>query len=104
MRQFGERTGIECRFESNLDGDSGEIDRATAIFRIVQEALTNVARHARARHLEVRLEADGDGLHLEVRDDGAGIDAGQIADSHSFGLLGMRERARAYDGNCLIAP
>jgi PAS domain S-box-containing protein len=103
VRQFQDHTGIDCRFESNLNGDSFDLERTTAIFRILQEALTNVARHARARHVEVRLRAEGGGLHLEVRDDGAGIDPARIADSHSFGLLGMRERARALDGNFVVA-
>ncbi len=103
VREFQDRTGIECRFESTL-GDSSDMERGTAIFRILQEALTNVARHARARRVGVRLGVEGDGLHLEVSDDGAGIDPSRIADSHSLGLLGMRERARAFDGNCVIAP
>jgi PAS domain S-box-containing protein len=101
--QFQDRTGIDCRFESNLNEDSLDLERATAIFRILQEALTNVARHARARHVEVRLRVEGGRLHLEVSDDGAGIDPARIADSRAFGLLGMRERARALDGNCVIA-
>jgi PAS domain S-box-containing protein len=104
VRQFQDRSGIDCRFESNLNGDSFDLERATAIFRILQEALTNVARHARARHVEVRLRAEGGWLHLEVVDDGAGIDPARIPDSRSLGLLGMRERARAFGGNCVIAP
>jgi PAS domain S-box-containing protein len=101
--QFRERTGIECRFESNLNGHSFELDLATAIFRILQEALTNIARHARARQVDVRVRCEGGALHLEVRDDGAGIDRARISDSRSFGLLGMRERARALGGNCVVA-
>ena len=104
VREFGERTGMACRFESQLQRNPTDLDRGTAIFRILQEALTNVARHARARRVEVRLWDDAAGLHLEVRDDGAGIDTGRIADSRSFGLLGMRERSRAFDGNCVITP
>ena len=103
VRQFQDRSGIDCRFESNLNGDSFDLERATAIFRILQEALTNVARHARARHVEVRLRAEAGRLHLDVSDDGSGIDPARIADSRSFGLLGMRERARALQGNCVIA-
>ena len=103
VRQFQDRSGIDCRFESNLNGDSFDLDRATAIFRILQEALTNVARHARARRVEVRLRAEAGRLHLDVSDDGSGIEPARIADSRSFGLLGMRERARALNGNCVIA-
>jgi PAS domain S-box-containing protein len=104
VRQFQDRTGIDCRFESTLNGDAFDLERATAIFRILREALTNVARHARARHVKVRLRAEAGRLLLDVSDDGAGIDPAKIADSRSFGLLGMRERARALDGNCVIAP
>jgi PAS domain S-box-containing protein len=103
VRQFQDRSGVDCHFESNLNGDSFDLERATAIFRILQEALMNVARHARARHVEVRLRAEAGRLHLDVSDDGAGIDPARIADSRSFGLLGMRERARALQGNCVIA-
>jgi PAS domain S-box-containing protein len=103
VRQFQERTGIDCRLESNLNGDSFDLDRATAIFRILQEALTNVVRHARASHVWVRLLAEKGALHLEVRDDGSGIDPERISDSRSFGLLGMRERARALDGSFAVS-
>jgi PAS domain S-box-containing protein len=103
-RQFQDRTGIECHLESNLDGDAFDLQLATAVFRILQEALTNITRHARAHRVEVRLMAQGGALHLEVRDDGVGIDPARIADSWSLGLVGMRERARAFHGNCVIAP
>jgi signal transduction histidine kinase len=54
--------------------------------------------------MEVQLRAEAGRLNLDVSDDGAGIDPARIADSRSFGLLGMRERARALGGNCVIAP
>jgi signal transduction histidine kinase len=66
--------------------------------------LTNVVRHARARHVDVCLGVESGELRLEVRDDGVGIDARQIADPRSLGLLGMRERAHALDGDFEIAP
>ena len=60
--------------------------------------MTNVARHAGARLIEVRLKATPEVLTLEVHDDGRGIKAGEIAGLHSLGLLGMRERAQRLDG------
>ena len=89
---FEERTGIEC--ELSLQAQT-EIDtaRATAIYRIVQEALTNVARHSNATRVELRLRHRPDELLLEVRDDGRGITAGELGDPLSFGLIGIRERA-----------
>jgi signal transduction histidine kinase len=104
VREFQDRTGIDCGLESNLNGESFDSDRATAAFRILQEALTNVVRHARARHVDVCLGVESGELRLEVRDDGVGIDARQIADPRSLGLLGMRERAHALDGDFEIAP
>jgi PAS domain S-box-containing protein len=103
VRRFEERTRIPCRFESLVAGFPFDPLGATALFKILQEALTNVSRHAHARQVSVRLFTDEAGLHLEVQDDGIGIDPPRIGDSHSFGLLGMRERARAFDGNCVIA-
>ena len=72
--------------------------RATAVFRIFQEALTNVVRHAGADSVYVTLRATADELALEVRDDGRGITAAQLSDQGALGLLGMRERAEAVGG------
>jgi signal transduction histidine kinase len=80
------------------DEISSDRDRSTAIFRIFQETLTNVARHAQATRVDVRLEKGATELILEVRDDGKGIEAGKIQDSKSLGLLGMRERALILGG------
>jgi signal transduction histidine kinase len=73
-------------------------DLATAIFRIFQETLTNVGRHAGATHLQVKLETTAGQLLLTVRDNGAGITSEQINDPRSLGLVGMRERARHWGG------
>lgn len=73
---------------------------AVALFRVAQEALTNVVRHARARHVEVALRADGRDLVLTVRDDGVGFDvpAARARPTASVGLFGMAERAALVDG------
>ncbi len=68
------------------------------MFRIFQETLTNVARHAQATHVHVLLSKEGDQIFLEVRDNGQGITAAQIADPKSFGLIGIRERAQFLGG------
>lgn len=67
--------------------------RRSPIYRIVQEALTNVARHANASRIELRLRQRPDELLLEIRDDGRGITAEEVSDPHSLGLIGIRERA-----------
>ena len=68
------------------------------MFRIFQEALTNVVRHAGADSVYVSLRATAEDLTLEVRDDGRGITAAQLSDQGALGLLGMRERAEAVGG------
>jgi signal transduction histidine kinase len=97
VRDFESRTGIPCDFRSDLKGAPVEPGLATAVFRILQEALTNVVRHSGANRVEILLSADTKELRLEVRDNGRGIPKDQVA-SHSLGLLGMRERARSLGG------
>jgi signal transduction histidine kinase/DNA-binding response OmpR family regulator len=97
-QEFAERTGIDC--ELHLTDEDLVLDRglATAIFRIFQETLTNVARHAEATGVRVTLSYSVDELILTVQDNGKGITEDQISDSQSLGLIGMRERARAWGG------
>jgi PAS domain S-box-containing protein len=91
------RTGIHCTLDlpPEVRLDEG---RATAVFRIFQEALTNVARHAGASSVRVDLRSRSDELVLEVTDDGRGITPEELFDQRSLGLLGMRERAKAAGG------
>ncbi len=98
LKRFGEMSGLECTLVSEAEDDSMDKDLAVALFRIAQEALTNVARHADAARVEVRLEGGPEGLTLEVRDDGRGISAEEIEGQRSLGLLGIRERAGIYGG------
>jgi signal transduction histidine kinase len=102
VAEFQQRTGISCRLQADL-GEAGlDADRATALFRILQEALTNVARHAEAAEVRIRLAAGGGRIVLTVTDDGRGIPEDKLADSRSLGLLGMRERARALGGDVVV--
>jgi signal transduction histidine kinase len=102
VEDFGQRTGIA--YELNLSG--GEIDLddtwATAVFRIVQESLTNVMRHADAASVAVSLKRDGEALLLEVKDDGRGFDYEAASHGPSFGLLGIRERVRVLGGSLTV--
>jgi signal transduction histidine kinase len=75
-----------------------EPERATALFRIFQETLTNVVRHAHATEVNVRLAREAGSLTLRIRDNGKGIDAEQFSFSGSLGILGMRERALLLGG------
>ena len=101
---FEKRTGIVTTLTTNLDGERIDRQLSTAVFRIAQESLTNVARHADAHAVTVRLERKGDGLRLEVRDDGRGITTEEANRPRSLGLLGIRERARALGGTASIGP
>jgi signal transduction histidine kinase len=72
------------------------------VFRIVQEALTNAARHARASQVEVAIDADAEAITVTVSDDGAGFDASSPSKPHSYGLLGLRERAYLLGGEAQV--
>lgn len=102
--EFQTRTGIRCDVKSR--GPTRQLDQNvnTALFRIFQETLTNVIRHAGATHVLVNLkEADGR-IILEVRDNGRGIAEDKMANPKSMGLLGMRERAALLGGTFRIGP
>jgi signal transduction histidine kinase len=101
-RGFEARTGAKCALELPPRDIAIEPDTATALFRILQEALTNVARHAEATEVVVRLAGEADGVRLEVRDNGKGFDNGQLEPRRSLGLLGMTERALLLGGRMSI--
>lgn len=101
-KNFQNRTGISCKVAVEGTGRISDSARATAIFRIVQEALTNVMRHAAASQVKVSLERKGDTLIVEVRDNGIGIKEGMIFDSKSLGLVGIRERVLLLGGEASI--
>jgi PAS domain S-box-containing protein len=96
--EFQERTGIPCHVAVVPADLKVEKDRSTAIFRIFQETLTNIARHARATKVVVELKRKGGELMLQVKDNGSGIAEEQIHDPKSFGLIGMRERVHPWGG------
>lgn len=76
--------------------------RITSVFRIIQEALTNILRHAEAQHIAVRILQEPESFVVEIADDGKGLTAEQLAQSSSFGIVGMRERARLWDGDVTL--
>jgi signal transduction histidine kinase len=100
--EFQARAGIRVELslpESELKLDR---DRATALFRIFQELITNVARHSGATGVSVQLTRETGGVVLEVSDNGRGITAAELAMPNSLGLLGMRERAAQFGGSLEI--
>jgi PAS domain S-box-containing protein len=101
-QQFAKRTRLKCVLDLPPTDLDVERDAATALFRIFQEALSNIARHAEATEFGVRLaEADG-GLSMEVRDNGRGFLEAQVSQRTSLGLLGMRERAALLAGRLTV--
>ena len=102
IHDFQKRTGIKCEFASNLKDIRLSQERATAVFRIFQETLTNVVRHANASRVKIKLEATRGKLMLEVQDNGKGVTARDLSGVKSLGLLGMRERAMMLDGEVTI--
>ena len=100
--EFQKRTEIECEISSNVTKLILEQDLATAVFRIFQETLTNIARHSQASKVVVEFEKNDDKLQLKVKDNGIGITKSQISDPKSYGLIGMRERALYLGGDLVI--
>jgi|GEM_PF-2329793 len=101
-KEFVRKSGLHC--ELNLCEEQVDLDeeRATAIFRIVQESLTNIARHAKAKKVEISLQQDGRYYLLEVRDDGKGYNPEAI-NKKTFGLIGIQERVLMLKGELFIS-
>ncbi|TMK13185.1 MAG: sensor histidine kinase, partial [Actinobacteria bacterium] len=100
--EFEKRTGIKCTVKAARRRIEAGPDLGIALFRICQEALTNVARHARATAARIVLARNRGHVVLEVHDNGAGIPPAVLTGAKSLGLLGMRERTRAFDGELVI--
>ena len=101
-REFTRRSGISCQFTPPAEEPLLTQDQAVSLFRILQESLTNVVRHARASHVTVVLQVDSDGVRLVIEDDGIGLSEERRKDHASLGLIGMEERARFIDARLSI--
>ncbi|MFO0567292.1 MAG: histidine kinase [Polyangiaceae bacterium] len=100
-QELERRTGIAVKVDTSTVPDLPP-KVSLAVFRILQEMLTNVTQHAQAEHVDIELAYDGETLVLEVRDDGVGIDESALVAGSSLGILGMRERAVAVGGEVSI--
>jgi PAS domain S-box-containing protein len=96
------RTGLRCAFISMTDDQPLSSERATALFRICQEALTNIVRHAEATDVHIDLGRINGNVELEIRDNGKGIADERLNDAKAIGLFGMRERASLVGGQISI--
>lgn len=100
--EFQKRTGIECMVNIGPENIEIDKDRCTAIFRIFQEALANVYKHARATKTTAKLTHDNNDIILEIMDNGIGIEDKQLSKLQSYGLLGMRERVYPWGGRVTV--
>jgi PAS domain S-box-containing protein len=102
VENFMQRTGVPCELAVSTSELKLNNANSTAVFRIVQESLANVAKHARASHAEVAIEQNGSGVTISVRDDGLGFSPQDPRKPNSFGLVGLRERAYLLGGDAAI--
>ena len=100
---FQSRTGIACSATLDIEADKLTRDKSTAVFRIFQETLTNVLRHAAATEIGIRLWEEDRQLMLEIADNGRGIADTEISSPTSLGLIGMRERVYGINGTIVFS-
>lgn len=101
-QEFQSRTGIQCCCQSTIDNLDLSKQKTTALFRIFQESLTNIIRHAQATKVDLTMQEETGDFVLTIRDNGRGITSEQQLGLHSLGLLGMRERAHLVGGKIEI--
>lgn len=102
VEEFESRTGIKCNVSFEPRKIVLDQDLTTSVFRIFQEALTNVARHANATEVRISLKLKDGNIRLEVKDNGKGFKEKQFSDPKSFGLIGIKERVNFFGGNVKI--
>ena len=105
LKDYAERTGLLVRFERSAKDASLNAEQKTALFRIAQESLANVAKHAQATEVVVTLGFAEDKMQLRIKDNGKGFVVSQqrtAVEKNRLGLLGMQERARLVNGRCLV--
>jgi two-component system sensor histidine kinase UhpB len=103
-REFARRSGTQVTVTGAETIPAIESGKATAVFRILQESLTNVARHSGATAVAIEIQADSDWLRLDISDNGTGIEFAGPERRRPLGILGMQERARAWEGTVAVTP
>jgi signal transduction histidine kinase len=101
-QEFERRSGIRCNFVAGSEEIILDEQRSTALYRIFQEAMTNVSRHAQATTIEIQLDTDEKDVIMTIKDNGKGITQSEIERIRSLGILGMRERAFLVGGEVCI--
>jgi len=98
LEDFQKRTGLKSRSYIDVDIPVGETELSLVLFRIMQEAMTNILRHAQATEADIVLAVRGEDVVLTIRDNGKGITRDQLTKPQSFGIIGIRERVRFWGG------
>jgi PAS domain S-box-containing protein len=98
LEDFQKRTGLNCYSQIDVNVPVEETELSLVLFRILQEAMTNILRHAEATDVNVSLTLKDDDIALKIRDNGRGITAGQMMKPQSYGIIGIRERVRFWGG------
>ena len=102
MHEFSKQSGIECCFNSDIENIDIDPASSVGVFRIFQESLTNILRHANATKVDIRIRSKDQPLILEISDNGIGINEMNLSSKTSLGLLGMRERAVLFGGEVVF--
>jgi signal transduction histidine kinase len=103
LKQFVRTSGIDCKLVATEEAELGlDENKILAVFRIFQESLSNVVRHAQATKVEVTLCRDERGFSMTIKDNGKGIEPGDRKKANSFGLMGIKERAHALEAEFAI--
>jgi len=103
VSDFEERHHVKCQFENEISKIKISSEQSIALFRILQEALTNIAKHARATEVKINLSLQNDKIRMEIADNGIGLDRNMKAKQDSYGLIGMRERVFLLDGHLSVS-
>jgi len=101
-KDFEKRTGIQCKFKRMEEDIPIGMDASTTVFRVFQESLTNIARHAEASEVRIALERVNGRVSLKIEDNGKGISKATVVGQRSLGILGMQERVRLINGDFTI--
>ena len=99
VKEFQKRTGIRSRLHTNVEDPNIAPETAAAVFRVIQEALTNVMRHARASRVRIQLDAERQALKVSIVDNGKGMTRTEETDLKSLGIVGMKERISRLGGD-----
>ncbi|MEO8795830.1 MAG: ATP-binding protein, partial [Daejeonella sp.] len=101
-KDFEKRTKIKCYFTSTIDESLLDKSINTTLFRIFQESLTNITRHANATNVWAQLKKENNSIKFSIADDGKGMDLSEIKTKHTLGLIGMEERINSVNGGFSI--